>query len=312
MTDRESIYIKNKYTKIYFQIIEKAKVSPYIGYTEKHHIIPRSLGGSDDKLNLVKLTARQHYICHLLLTKMVAPNSDAYHKMIKAYMMMAKCNSVGQDRSYKINSRLFESLKIELSKVQSIQQTGENNSQYLTHWIFNPSIKECKKANKSDPIESGWFVGRVMDWDTHYTQRKCVSCNNIGVMSKRSKHCSKECISNTSKSRMKPKIKQPTTINDEIIKRSSIIGDCLIWNKSTTSGRPQFVFEGKNYQVHKYMYEYSNNTIVDSRKYALKQTCNNIRCINPEHMIKVSLSDCFKSNKKPIIYLIGFMIGSPP
>jgi len=48
------------------------------------------------------------------------------------------------------------------------------------------------------------------------------------------------------------------------------------------------------------MYEYSNNTIVDSRKYALKQTCNNIRCINPEHMIKVSLSDCFKSNKKPI------------
>lgn len=38
-------------------------------YGENHHIIPRSEGGSDDASNKVKLTAREHYIAHLLLAK---------------------------------------------------------------------------------------------------------------------------------------------------------------------------------------------------------------------------------------------------
>lgn len=50
------------YTKIYNLIIEKRKVVIPTGYVEEHHIIPRSLGGSDDKSNLVKLTAKEHFI----------------------------------------------------------------------------------------------------------------------------------------------------------------------------------------------------------------------------------------------------------
>lgn len=38
-------------------------------YTEVHHIVPRSLGGSDDSLNLVRLSYREHFIAHWLLTK---------------------------------------------------------------------------------------------------------------------------------------------------------------------------------------------------------------------------------------------------
>ena len=60
----------NKYTKCYFKLIETAKVRMLDGYTERHHIIPRCLGGSNDQTNLVDLTAREHFICHLLLTKM--------------------------------------------------------------------------------------------------------------------------------------------------------------------------------------------------------------------------------------------------
>lgn len=210
MTDRESIYIKNKYTKIYFQIIEKAKVSPYIGYTEKHHIIPRSLGGSDDKSNLVKLTARQHYICHLLLTKMVEPNSDAYHKMIKAYMMMAWCKD-HKDEPYKVNSRLFESLRIKYCELQTI--------------------------------------------------------------------------------RNKP-------LDDLIMERSTYNGDCLLWNKSvTTYGLPQYLYDGKNVQVHKYMYEKHNNVILE-KGYVVKQTCSNTRCINPNHLVLKSLSEHYADNKE--------------
>jgi hypothetical protein len=39
------------------------------GYFEVHHIKPRSLGGSDKKSNLIKLTAREHFFAHLCLAK---------------------------------------------------------------------------------------------------------------------------------------------------------------------------------------------------------------------------------------------------
>lgn len=58
-----------KYIKIYNQLIEKRKINIPIGYTEKHHIIPRCLNGSNDKENIVKLTAREHFVAHLLLAK---------------------------------------------------------------------------------------------------------------------------------------------------------------------------------------------------------------------------------------------------
>lgn len=67
-------FLDNKYTKIYFQLIEKRKKEILLKedmYCERHHIIPKSLGGGDEKDNLVNLTAREHFMAHLLLTKMV-------------------------------------------------------------------------------------------------------------------------------------------------------------------------------------------------------------------------------------------------
>ena len=46
-------------------------------YTEKHHIIPRSMGGNNDKNNLVKLTPRAHYLVHYMLWK-------AYYRCFEA------------------------------------------------------------------------------------------------------------------------------------------------------------------------------------------------------------------------------------
>ena len=66
------IFIANKYTRIYFSIIEKAKlrVLPKTEYKETHHIVPRSLGGSNEVDNLVDLTYTEHRLCHKLLVKM--------------------------------------------------------------------------------------------------------------------------------------------------------------------------------------------------------------------------------------------------
>jgi len=55
------------YSRIYESIIEKAKTRKLEGYVEKHHIIPKCIGGPDKIENIVELTAREHFLCHLLL-----------------------------------------------------------------------------------------------------------------------------------------------------------------------------------------------------------------------------------------------------
>ena len=64
------MFIKNKYKKLYFKLIKciKQRNSNYVNF-EVHHIIPRSLTGSDYKKNLIKVTPREHFILHKLLTK---------------------------------------------------------------------------------------------------------------------------------------------------------------------------------------------------------------------------------------------------
>ena len=70
----KDIFLNNKYTRIYYQIIDRAKSRPKPNhYTEKHHIIPKCkpFCGLNISKNLVFLTFREHFICHHLLMKMV-------------------------------------------------------------------------------------------------------------------------------------------------------------------------------------------------------------------------------------------------
>ncbi len=88
------IFIDNKYTKWYYRIVQNAsgRSLPDNYYFENHHIIPRSLGGNNSKSNLVKLTAREHFVCHLLLTKMVLPPAQ--------YQMLSAVTRFQQSRKY--------------------------------------------------------------------------------------------------------------------------------------------------------------------------------------------------------------------
>lgn len=54
----------------YSKIILNAQIRKEIENYEIHHILPISEGGRNNKLNKVKLTYREHHICHLLLIKM--------------------------------------------------------------------------------------------------------------------------------------------------------------------------------------------------------------------------------------------------
>ena len=72
------------YEKTYNSIIERANEKQYEEYTERHHVVPRCLGGSNKKTNLVSLSYREHFLCHWLLCKMY-PNN---HKLKAAFAKM--------------------------------------------------------------------------------------------------------------------------------------------------------------------------------------------------------------------------------
>lgn len=99
------MFLENKYSRTYFAIVEKRKAMPASGNVEKHHIIPQSLGGNGKKGNIVSLTPREHFICHLLLPKMTT--GDSKRKMVFAMRMLAN-----MDKSA-IGSKTYESIKIQ-------------------------------------------------------------------------------------------------------------------------------------------------------------------------------------------------------
>ncbi len=97
-------------------------------YVERHHIMPKSLGGSNNKSNLINLTAREHFVCHWLLTKMVEYKPHKW-KMYNALSCMLWRENKNQER-YKINSRTYEQLKKNHSELKSWALSGEGNGMY--------------------------------------------------------------------------------------------------------------------------------------------------------------------------------------
>lgn len=64
------MFLSNKYTKWYYALMAKRRAVPAEGYSELHHEIPKSLGGSNEPSNLVRLSAREHFIAHAMLVRM--------------------------------------------------------------------------------------------------------------------------------------------------------------------------------------------------------------------------------------------------
>lgn len=168
------------YNKIYNQLIIKCKSRKSLGgYTEQHHIIPKSLGGSDNSENLVVLSAREHFIAHYLLYKIQHCNTTEWFKMATAFNMMR--TSSNNHQRY-INSRLYSGFREKFSKAMSLSQSGSNNSQYGTKWMVNPETGDvCKVSihNVSVFAGQGWIFGR-----------KVTKCQTCGIPVKHSwKYC---------------------------------------------------------------------------------------------------------------------------
>ena len=106
------MFIKNKYYTYYYNIVNNAlSRSNLTGYFEKHHIIPKSLGGGNSEENLVNLTFREHFICHRLLTKI----TSGINRRKMAYAMW-RMLTVAKHRKCKITSHTYHLIREEYKK----------------------------------------------------------------------------------------------------------------------------------------------------------------------------------------------------
>jgi hypothetical protein len=152
-------YIDNKYSKAYFGIITRAKNRHDLtGYTEKHHIIPRSLGGNNTKDNLVKLTAHEHFVCHLLLTRCLLGEEKA--KMVFGAKRMMVRGNQHQTNRYIPSGRIYEMIKKEEAAILSVKT--KNNNPMSRPEVKSKHAESTKRRGKS-PGMSG---------QTHSTETK--------------------------------------------------------------------------------------------------------------------------------------------
>ncbi len=116
------MFINNKYTKWYWSIINKARLVRYPKpkYIERHHIIPRCVGGGDDASNIVELTGKEHYLVHLLLPHMVT--GKIKYKLQIALWRMCTLKS----GRYQPSARAYELAKQKMAMALSNLNSGRS------------------------------------------------------------------------------------------------------------------------------------------------------------------------------------------
>lgn len=165
------MFLDNIYTKRYYKIINHFLKNIPNGYTESHHVIPKCLGGNNDKANIVVLPARAHFICHWLLTKMV--EKQAKYKMLEALSVFSN----NTNRNIKLNSKELAIIREANAKASSLRNQGnqfwkfrqpdsdvlksiKSTNAKKSRWVNNETIERFTQDHE-EYIEQGYHYGRL-------------------------------------------------------------------------------------------------------------------------------------------------------
>jgi predicted nucleic acid-binding Zn ribbon protein len=177
------------YNKHYAILIERARSRILEVYIEKHHIVPRCLGGTNDKENIVALTPEEHYVAHQLLVKMYPKE----HKLVYAANMM----TVSSNDRRSSNKRYKWLREKYVSACRA--RVGEQNSSYGKRWYYNPDTLESGKFLVED-VPAEWQTGRSAP--KVVPQKHCITCQ-AKIASTHAKWCD-ECRPNPKKGKQRP------------------------------------------------------------------------------------------------------------
>ena len=143
-------------------------------YYESHHIIPKSMGGSNDPDNLVLLTAREHFIAHWLLWKI-----HKSKEMGCAFGLMSKSRY-----DLKMNSHKYSACKIASSESMSDYMTGktkENSSMRRTQALSIAVTLSNKEIFEFWHTDYGYFKGNCLELRRKYHNQNLNGGNLLKV-----------------------------------------------------------------------------------------------------------------------------------
>lgn len=162
----------SKYTTWYYNLILSGKaqdVNRKEGYYERHHVIPKSLGGSNKRDNIVRLTYREHFIAHWLLTKMCI-NLEHTRKMCYALQKMTHKRS---DIRRIIPSRYYEIGRRKASEASRGRKTGRDVSGSKNPFYGKSHTPETRKVLSEARIgHYGYWNGKEHSNETKEKLRK--------------------------------------------------------------------------------------------------------------------------------------------
>jgi hypothetical protein len=130
------LFIDNKYTHWYYGIISNAKsrnittkkqATASLGYVERHHVIPKCMAGTNQPDNLVYLTGHEHFVCHLLLIRMV--QSEFKSKLVYAAWQQSRPSTY---KPVRITGRTYEYLRKQLSLSYTGRTLKESTKEKLS------------------------------------------------------------------------------------------------------------------------------------------------------------------------------------
>lgn len=142
---------KCKYREEYIKLVEDSLTNPPSPdqMTEKHHIIPKCMGGSNDKTNFVVFSVRNHIIAHYLLCRIFPENKDLRYAI--NITLSSKKNKINLEDEFSIDEIIsireqwisFTRTK-EFSELKRTQNSGKKRTPEQCK-----NISESKKGSKN-------------------------------------------------------------------------------------------------------------------------------------------------------------------
>lgn len=165
------------YRAIYDRLIERAKARTIEGYSERHHIVPRCLGGTNAKSNLVRLTAEEHYVAHQLLVK-IHPD---HFGLLGAATMMASGSKMLR-RNNKVYGWLRRRVSAHMTgrklSPETIEKSAAKNRLAVRTSDFKAGVAAFHTGRKrSDETRSRMRVAQVKSPET----RAKLSAAKLGI-----------------------------------------------------------------------------------------------------------------------------------
>ena len=196
------------YITVYNSLIERFLLTQASGYVEKHHIVPRCMGGSDHPSNLVKLPAREHFIAHLLLAKIYGG------KAANAAWMMSNMK--------RYSSRNYAWLKESAIAHQSEQQSGSGN-----HFFGRRhSLESRKKMSETHKGENHNLYGKKQ---SEFTRLKC--SESLRGRTKSKEHRLNISLAMKGKPSPKKGIPRDPEVIQKMVATRQLRGNYEAWNK---------------------------------------------------------------------------------